>query len=499
MVILIIAIVLVVAGILLIVAGKKKSAKNAGDMSEAEQEMRYMRPTPVQDATEIVDELDAQSMGYRHYVELNGTSGTDEQIIGPYSKREVAYYEVKCYQVTRTNSGTEEKLLAHEKSITPFWLKDGSGDNKVYVDMDSFGSDVMLINSCNRMEGPKSEFAQQALGLTSSKTTPFGVAINCAADETIERVTPGGLLHGFAEGVQGIFDPGRAFKKMQASSAPALALAGAGGYGQVSTSTRLADTRLSDAYDADSRSYRDNVLFAHGPGRPVGGGGFPGGGFGGGGHRPGGRVPDFGGFGGFGGGRPPMGGGTDMGDLIGGLVIGGIMASLLSQSNEGDRVNPETFMGYRIVENIIPANSQVFTIGDLYKNGDRYYIGRSTNSEAKKSYFSARPEEEVIASMKKSKPKGNPFIGFAVVLFVAAALCFGYYAFTANSGSGTAPSQQVTNTTAPTNNSQHSTNPSDYYYENGVEYWYDESTGYWYDQYGNAYYDEDDSRNNSWW
>ena len=152
----------------------------------------------------------------------------------------------------------------------------------------------------------------------------------------------------------------------------------------------------------------------------------------------------------------------DMGDAIGSLIIGGMLASLLSQSNAGDYVNPDTFMGYRIVENVIPLNSAVFTIGDLHNNGGRYYVSRSTNSEAKASYFSARPEEEVIAQMRKKKISGGASSGFAVVLFLAAALCLAGFVL-AKSGACSSNEFDTYN------------NSSGYYSDN---YYYDDS-GYY--------------------
>ncbi|MGI6220295.1 MAG: GIDE domain-containing protein [Coriobacteriales bacterium] len=386
----IIAIVLAVVGIVLLVVGRKKGKEPVDGFTEIEQEMRYMKPTPIQDVVEVIDQLNVTSPGYRHYAELQGTSGTDSPIIGPYSNMEVAYYEVKCYQVTRTEGGgTSEKLVAHEKSVNPFFMKDGSGDHKVYVDMASFGDDIVLVNTVNHMEGPDSDFSRQARGLTSSSTAPYGVARCEAYQPERGRGLFGRFVSDFVGSALARIAPAFSF-------APAMVPALAGADGGVVTGP--------------------NIMFA-GPNRrrpaggfggsPFGGGGFGGGGFGG-------------GFGG-GYGKPPMGnmGGMGMGgNALGGLIIGATLASLLSQSTAGDSIRPDTFMGYRVVENVIPVNASVYTIGEIYKTGDRYTIGRATTESSQASYFSARPEEEVIAAMKKKKIQSNTNMGCGAALIV---------------------------------------------------------------------------------
>ena len=122
-------------------------------------------------------------------------------------------------------------------------------------------------------------------------------------------------------------------------------------------------------FDPDYRADEDssansNFVFDMGGMGPMGPGPGHGPGFGG---RPGpgmggrGPMPPMGNMG-----RPPMGNmgnmgnADDLGRAIGGLVIGATLAGLLSQSNAGDSVNQETFLGYRVVENVVPINSQVY-------------------------------------------------------------------------------------------------------------------------------------------
>ena len=383
-----IAVVLAVVGIVLLIIGRKKGKEPLDPFTEMEQEMRYMKPTPIQDVVEVIDQLSLTSPNYRHYAELQGTSGTDTPVIGPYSKMQVAYYEVKCYQLTRTEGGgTSEKLVAHEKSVQPFFMKDGSGEHKVYVDMPSFGDDILLLNTVNHVEGPNSDFSRQANGLTSSSTQPYSISFCEAYQPERGRSLFGRFISDFVGSMLARIAPTFSF-------APAVqpALAGAGASGDI-------EYRQDD---------RPNIMFAGANRRyPYGGAPF-GAGFGG-----GYNVKPPANMGGMG-----MGMGMGMGNSLGGLIIGATLASLLSQSTAGDNINPNTFMGYRVVENVIPLNASVFTIGEIYKTGDRYTLGRATTEPTQASYFSARPEEEVIAAMKKKKATANTNMGCGTALIV---------------------------------------------------------------------------------
>lgn len=60
------------------------------------------------------------------------------------------------------------------------------------------------------------------------------------------------------------------------------------------------------------------------------------------------------------------------------------------------------FLGYRLVEKVFLVNQPMYVLGELYKLGDSYYIGRSRvgKSASKLTYKS---EDELVASNESSK------------------------------------------------------------------------------------------------
>lgn len=65
------------------------------------------------------------------------------------------------------------------------------------------------------------------------------------------------------------------------------------------------------------------------------------------------------------------------------------------QSHSGLR-----FLGYRLKEDIMNLDQPVYVLGELYRNGDRFYIGKSI-MEKNASKFSYKSEEELVEDTKK--------------------------------------------------------------------------------------------------
>lgn len=57
------------------------------------------------------------------------------------------------------------------------------------------------------------------------------------------------------------------------------------------------------------------------------------------------------------------------------------------------------FRGYRIIEDVVPLNSPIYALGEIYRNGPDVFIGRSVAAEYPSSYFATKPEAEVIAAL----------------------------------------------------------------------------------------------------
>ena len=377
------------------------------------EDIKATKTSRISDVAEILDELSQTSSNYRHYCELVGTS-MQKGITAPYSQREVAYYDVRCYRIDYKNGKEVESLVAHECSFDPFYFTDGSSEKPIYVDLASFGTNVILVNSTNHIEGPNSEFAKK-LGerLTNAAS---GTAYACEASVP-ERL--GNMLRGAADALERVLLPG---------GAPAFGLvaagAVAGGMGGVGS----------------VGSVGKNVLFAA-SGNPGGHGGHSHGGAGMGG-RPGGgnyggrpqmpsngQMPrngqasrnagnmgyanDFNDFFNMGmsgnfsyGGRPYSSySGSDLGTTLLNVGLGALLGSMYSSAQRSTTTTTtttpqSTFRGYRLIEDVVPLNSPIYCIGEVYKHGTDLYMGRSTDAEYATSFFACKPESEVVAHLK---------------------------------------------------------------------------------------------------
>lgn len=346
------------------------------------------------DAIAILDDLSSTSPGYRQYAELIGTTQASGGIVAPYSKRQVAYYDLRCFKVEHIGGRDVETLIAHEKSIEPFYFNDGTSPQNVYVDLDSFGNDIVLVNSANRIEGPNSDFAK-ALG----QATGSG---GSSASNAYAMV---------GEWLGAIGRSGRALGSYLFGPVPALAFAGAG-----IGSFEQPASRMQEA---------SHILQARGMGRPPMGGNPFGGSMGGnpfggpmGGNPFGGSNPfaGYGNLGSFLGGTGNMGkiggpyggywGGnrsSSSGDIIAGLALGALLSTISSTSATTGGPSPyeptSQFRGYRIVEDIVPLNYSVYCLGEIYRNGQNVTMARSTSKSYPSSFFATKLEAEVLSHL----------------------------------------------------------------------------------------------------
>ena len=168
----------------------KRRAQNPEKIVE---DVRMTQTSRIADAIQILDDLGAASPGYRHYCELIGQSQATGGVTAPYSQRQVAYYDLRCYRIEVRGGQDVETLVAHERSIDPFYFRDSSGDNRVYVDLDSFGSHVILVNSTNRVEGPNSDFSKK-----------FSSVIGAAKQNSASGIPLAELLQEVRRGIGGL-------------------------------------------------------------------------------------------------------------------------------------------------------------------------------------------------------------------------------------------------------------------------------------------------------
>lgn len=62
----------------------------------------------------------------------------------------------------------------------------------------------------------------------------------------------------------------------------------------------------------------------------------------------------------------------------------------------------EKFLGYRLVEKVLLANQPVYVLGELYKQGNSYYVGHSRIGQ-KASKLSYKCEDELVAGNQPAK------------------------------------------------------------------------------------------------
>ena len=363
------------------------------------EDIKATKTSRIVDAVSILDDLGTTSSNYRHYCELVGSSMGSSGVIAPYSKRQVAYYDIKCYRIDATaGGGQRETLVAHEHSFDPFFFTDGSCDTPVYIDLESFGDNVILVNSTNHIEGPNSDFAKAVRQSASAATTGGGTTYAMVGG-IASRATH--VLLGAAHTLRDALAPRPALQ-------PALALAGGG---SVSTS--------------EAHSLADNLKLASSDGRGVTSG--RGGGRGGRGRdddddddKPSKRRPQVVVHMGYGGmpqhlgdfmgpSHQPyvMGGGyttrpTNMSgaDILLGMSLAALLNSMsTTQQPVMQTTTVDTFRGYRLVENIVPLGSPIYCIGEVYKHGTDIYMSRSLAKDYPTSFFATKPESEVLSAI----------------------------------------------------------------------------------------------------
>lgn len=162
----------IVIGIVIILAGIGYALYMLKRSKDKIMEMQSMQTTSIQDAVEILDELSASDPTYRHYVELKGVLNCNDPVTTPYTEKAVAFYEAKCKSVSeittqvktengyRTDVSKNEDEISSERRGGNCYVTDQSTDTKLFVNFESFGNDLDLQKSCDRMEMANSSFIQ---------------------------------------------------------------------------------------------------------------------------------------------------------------------------------------------------------------------------------------------------------------------------------------------------------------------------------------------------
>ncbi len=163
-----------IIGLLFIVGGIAYAFIMYKKHSASALEYQFMQTSTVNDAIEIVDDIGRSDINFRHYVEIKGLVNSEQEVIAPFIERPVAYYRNKTSSVSeveevrRDNKGNtrrvmrkQENLIANEASSTRVFIKDNSSDKKIFIDIDGFGNDLDLIESCDRIETENSAWMRR--------------------------------------------------------------------------------------------------------------------------------------------------------------------------------------------------------------------------------------------------------------------------------------------------------------------------------------------------
>ena len=391
------------------------SKPQAVPKNQMAEDIKATKTSQVVDAVSILDDLGTTSSNYRHYCELVGTSMASGGVTAPYSRRQVAYYDIKCYRLDATyGGGQEETLVAHEHSFDPFFFTDASCDTPVYVDLESFGNNVILVNSTNHIEGPNSDFAKAFQKNASAATSSGGAAYAMVANAVSRGAN---ALLGAVDAIRSALSPRPVLQ-------PAYALAGGGSLvggpegSAIGSNVMLADpdsrgrgggsrgrvshggSRGGGSHDDDSRGRSGGRGYSSQPQISINFGY---------GNRPPQHMGDF--MGGYGGGPWVMGGGyghprpvndPSSAEVLLGMGLGALLNSMTTaqqQAAQGYTTSTDTFRGYRLVENVVPLGSPIYCIGEIYRNGTDVYMGRSLAKDYPTSYFATKPESEVLSAI----------------------------------------------------------------------------------------------------
>lgn len=164
----------IMLGLLLIAGGVLFAVFQYRKKGARMQETQYMQTSSIKDALEIVNDMSTTDPSYRHYVELKGTLVCDAPLTTPFANRSAAYYTNRCMSVSeqtnvyqdedgsrRTRVSKSENEISNEQQYAESYLKDGSCATPVYINFESFGKDIDLMECCDRFEPAGSPWANR--------------------------------------------------------------------------------------------------------------------------------------------------------------------------------------------------------------------------------------------------------------------------------------------------------------------------------------------------
>lgn len=161
-------------GLLLIVGGIGFAVIRYRKMAAQITESQYMQTSNIKDTIDLVETMRTTDPSYRHYVELKGDLVCSAPLTSPFASRSAAYYSNRCASVSEQTStyhdnegnrhtrvSKHENELSREHQSTEAYIKDSSCPTPIYVNFESFGNDIDLMECCDRFEPTGSEWSNR--------------------------------------------------------------------------------------------------------------------------------------------------------------------------------------------------------------------------------------------------------------------------------------------------------------------------------------------------
>ncbi len=166
-------------------------------------EIKYQRTASLADVISVVDSMAPVDVTYRHYCEIKGILQAESPVIAPFCEIPVAYYSNRCLSVTqqvqtvRDRNGSRhtfttksEQEVSSESSTAEIYVTDPADGQRIYIDKQSFGDKMELMEGCDRFEPANSPWLHNNMGRFQFNLS-FGGA-NHLGYRLIEKILPQG-------------------------------------------------------------------------------------------------------------------------------------------------------------------------------------------------------------------------------------------------------------------------------------------------------------------
>lgn len=143
----------------------QKAEKKAAAMPKAEP----IHPIPIEDGVQALKAKIKEDPSARQYVELYGLACNDQPVTAPLTEHPASYYHSTSYAVEKADlhNNLVQYEVYEECGPDDFYIMDETSDEKIYVDMESFGDLADLPSQNSTYEKMGSRWMNRHLNLCS--------------------------------------------------------------------------------------------------------------------------------------------------------------------------------------------------------------------------------------------------------------------------------------------------------------------------------------------